>query len=443
MLISCVPQHFYGRQTEVDFILQGISAEEPRSFVINGPRKMGKSVLLHFLRHADGATRKLGSSLAKFQPGMSDSPLFFFYFDAYKLLADPILAALPGLLTRSRDFVERMGEDAVKIPTGKADPAALWEWTLNLFQQAAHRNIRLVLIFDHFDEAYRAMDYATEIHFRTLASHHALLFVTTQNLSGLKSVELKNSPLLSILKEWTLKLLGQQDGADLINRPAREALLPFSKSDAAFILDTAGTHPYLLTLVSEYLFSLHAENNAMESIIPVDKAIQKQISAQLLGLPAIQSFFELIMGQLSPGERAVLNQLLWSDAADIIDQQALVSLTTLHQLASLDLQNGRYRLFSELFADYLRLELDMSNLLRNIANQLSGYDGKLLLYLLDHPNQLCTFEQLGTDIWDNQDAKRAVEGSIHRLRKILEKDIGNSDMIQNVRGKGYKYLRTR
>ena len=438
MLFSMVPDHFFGRRAEIEFLLQGISTDEANSFVISGPRKLGKSALLQYFRHPEGALKKYADSLSKFQPGSSENPLFSFYFDAYKLSGEQVLAALPGLLARSRELSEKLGSP--KMSAGQSsDPAVYRKHLTELFQLAMDKNTRLVIFLDHFDTAYQSMDYPMDVFYRSLSSLHSLVFISSKSLSSLKSNVLQNSPLLSILKERMLKPLSAAEALELISRPASETGLPFSASDIEFIARTAGQHPYLLTLVCEFLFAYRLENPDSENIISADPAIQKQVCAQLLGLSPVNSLFQLIYGQLSENEQRVLILIASGKSIQAPDQTIATTLINQHRLVSIDLKTGNRKLFCELFHEHIRQTQLADKGIEMILANLSGYDGKLLTYLMAYPNETRTFKQISLDIWGKEDEKRAIEASIHRLRNILEENKENPDVIQNVRGQGYRY----
>ena len=61
---------------------------------------------------------------------------------------------------------------------------------------------------------------------------------------------------------------------------------------------------------------------------------------------------------------------------------------------------------------------------------------KLLKYFLQHPNEICTFENLHKVMWDFDEtiSPESLRAHIKNLRKHLDKD-----MIHNIRGHGYRF----
>ncbi|MBK1811280.1 response regulator transcription factor [Clostridium sp. YIM B02505] len=66
----------------------------------------------------------------------------------------------------------------------------------------------------------------------------------------------------------------------------------------------------------------------------------------------------------------------------------------------------------------------------------------LLLFLVDHPNQVFTASQLYEHVWgyDSIGDEKTVSIHIMRLRKKIEPDMKNPSLIVNLRGIGYKFV---
>ncbi|MGX7304634.1 response regulator transcription factor [Enterococcus columbae] len=67
---------------------------------------------------------------------------------------------------------------------------------------------------------------------------------------------------------------------------------------------------------------------------------------------------------------------------------------------------------------------------------------ELLVYLMEHPNQVFTASQLYEKIWgfDSYGDEKTVSVHIGRIRRKIEKDIKNPEYIINLRGIGYKFV---
>ncbi|CAB1261985.1 Transcriptional regulatory protein YvrH [Clostridiaceae bacterium BL-3] len=66
---------------------------------------------------------------------------------------------------------------------------------------------------------------------------------------------------------------------------------------------------------------------------------------------------------------------------------------------------------------------------------------ELLLFLVEHPNQVFTAGQLYENVWgyESMGDEQTVKVHINRLRKKVEPDLKNPSYIINIRGIGYKF----
>jgi DNA-binding response OmpR family regulator len=72
----------------------------------------------------------------------------------------------------------------------------------------------------------------------------------------------------------------------------------------------------------------------------------------------------------------------------------------------------------------------------------SNLEFKLLTLLVEHPNQVLTYDQMLDRVWGpNYDATSSVKQYIGRLRKKIEEDPKKPTLILTVRGVGYRYCR--
>ncbi|MDX2232155.1 MAG: two-component system response regulator RppA [Leptolyngbyaceae cyanobacterium bins.349] len=89
------------------------------------------------------------------------------------------------------------------------------------------------------------------------------------------------------------------------------------------------------------------------------------------------------------------------------------------------------------------LELDAANQLAYRAGreiELSEKESQLLEYLMRHPNQVVTHEQIHQHLWGeaSQPTSNALAAQIRLLRRKIERT-GESPLISTVYGKGYRF----
>ncbi len=78
---------------------------------------------------------------------------------------------------------------------------------------------------------------------------------------------------------------------------------------------------------------------------------------------------------------------------------------------------------------------------RDVEVDLAPREYDLLLYLIAHPQQVFSRQQLLDSVWgeDGFVDERTVDVHIRRLRKCVEEDPGNPRLLLTVRGAGYKF----
>lgn len=97
---------------------------------------------------------------------------------------------------------------------------------------------------------------------------------------------------------------------------------------------------------------------------------------------------------------------------------------------------GRYE-FDDVMVDCQRREVHKAGALQELTNR----EFRLLEYMLQHPSQLLTRDQLLSDIWgyDAYPTTRTVDNHILRLRKHIEPDPDHPRYIKTIRGAGYLF----
>jgi DNA-binding response OmpR family regulator len=91
-----------------------------------------------------------------------------------------------------------------------------------------------------------------------------------------------------------------------------------------------------------------------------------------------------------------------------------------------ELDFGRYQLFCK--GQPVRLE---------------GLPLQLLMYLAENPGQLITREQIAEKLWGNHvfvDVEQGINTAIRKVRKALNDDPVQSQLLQTVVGRGYRFV---
>jgi len=443
MLATFDPQMFFGRKSDIVPILQGVSSKNRSSFAIHGIRTIGKTSLLRYLCDPQGAVAKYGSVLGEYGPGRNGK-LQFCYIDFYVVRPNVIHGLYRGLL--SSEEVRRITALSSIEETDEHIPKpVLKELLEDALQTICNEGTRLVICMDHFDSALESMEAEDEVFLRYLATTYVSFVISTERtLHELKKERLISSPFLNLFVLRNIGLLDESEARELVQVVSAEGGNPFTPKELAFLLEAAGRQPYLLIMACEFYFKLRSEYPEVKDVLAREGKVQQQIMNSIEASPAVTELLVLLWNQLSEYEQNVLLKIATGQQADLEKQQPILNSLRQKALIYENLQEGKPRIFCELFRQYVlrqRQPVRMGRI-EEIMDSLAPLDRKLLEYLLARPNQVCTFEELLAEVWGDLNAsKRGLEAAIHRLRtRIQNIDMTGSLRIQNVRGKGYQYV---
>jgi hypothetical protein len=440
LLVSFEPQMFIGRALDVRTILLGVSSDEPRSFALHGVRTIGKTTLLKFLAHEQGAKERYRSTLVHYGIG-GDRTLKCVYINTYQLDGSAVLRAIYDELLRL-SLIRPADED---LAADSAEQTLLKE-TLLTQLRAKYYNAkeRLVICLDHFDKAFSSLKLPDDAFLRSLTNYQSFVFATEQRLAELRRDSNYVSPLVNVLSPRSIGLLTQPEAFELVEKPAARAGAPFSREEAQFLVATGGRQPYLLATLCDQYFAMRAENPELSKLLLEPRARQ-HLLAQIEASAPVEELFKFFWSLLDDGqetssrEQETLFKIAAGQEVDL--DRDKVAINRLLQLALIydNLESGRYCVFAELFGNYVRRSLGTG--IAQLGESLAPLDRRLFEYLLERPNQVCSIEELFSAVWSSAATnKRPLEAAIHRIRsKIQEFDAG-WDYIQNVRGQGYQYV---
>jgi hypothetical protein len=212
------PDMFFGRTVELDFIFSRLTGMQSVSIV--GERRIGKSSLLLEVQRS-GSTR-LGEEYR------------FVYLDAQGVTT---MAEFYGKLLRQLGHVGASHSDLEK----------------------AIQDCKLVACLDEFEKVCGNRAFTKDFFdvLRSLAqTHHLALVVGSQRslVELQKAGGIASSPFYNIFTTWTMGDLTPHEARELASKPAERAGIPFIDCEIDFALETAGLHPYRLTVLCYHLF---------------------------------------------------------------------------------------------------------------------------------------------------------------------------------------------
>lgn len=462
MLVSLQLDRFYGRRAEVSAIVRGVSASAPRSFAIDGIKTIGKTSLAQHVQAICANPVQAEGYQGDFEvygrPG--GKPLFFHCINCAYRDAESCLCTLVEDLLAKRELAQLIDPDIVRAVQSRLQPAPSevaaspergglsvgLKDALNLLLRAlARADIRLVVCLDDFDAAFRSLSRDDSIFLRSLVMIQAFLIVTERPLVELVDDVEIISTLILVLNHRSLPTLSESEARDLLTHPFHGSKDGFTDAEIQFLLATAGRQPYLLTLVAAYLYDRRLRDPDVPAMID-DLYIQERIQADMIEQPAIRQTLNLLLSRVKDlDEQVTLAQII--SGAEVSQLKRPAGLPRLRQkaLVSERLHEKRLVIFSELFRAYVARHLVVPETVDTeaVRQSVGPVDRQVLDYLMARSGQEVTFDELKQEVWGDADtSSRGLEAAIHRLRGAFVKHDpdGSWQYIQNVRGRGYRYV---
>ena len=448
---------FYGRDRIIFEIVQGVLAPQPQSFSVVGPKFIGKTHLLQHLAAEDGPL--LDEASADLRP-----PL---YRDGSRVIVTWIdcdwRSAQDDLIGWLYTSVQQHVRERAKIPVNwsriEANPSPshrLWQ----LAQELNARDLRLVLLLDNFDRVFenQLVHPETVDELRPLTMEMALLVATEQPLHDLDR-ELAASPLFNVMTQLFLGLLDTAATRTLLAAYSADA--PNVTALEEELTELTGMHPFMLRKLGDILLEVR-------QLFPVGATMPPAAQLPLLRLRLAEHgrlLFETTwkrLQRLSPRLRPesvdyLLRRLLAGTVplTDIPLEHAAALNWLINQAivtCCVQLRQNGYQFFTPLFGEFVARRMQPAPAPQPVAPQHNGLaaadldqftktEAALLRYFQAHQNETVTVDQLLADVWRRPDAtNRRVQEAIRRLRLQLEESDPPLGMIENDRGRGYRFI---
>jgi hypothetical protein len=318
---------------------------------------------------------------------------------------------------------------------------------------------RLFFLIDDFDLLLRGISNRDLDWLRSLATRYSenVAFVITSNdslvmltekLMQREAIETAVSPFANMFHNRPLALLTTAEAERLCGETAvAEGQSPLSTDDLEFLLHEAGRHPALLKIACGYLFE--GRQYAPDDEIYQDVASDVRLDEHVNWL------CRQLWQRRTRAEQAVLTTLLQSPKPE--PEPILLNRFKKH-LGLVESRSGKLALFADAFAYWLGRELGEGEVRGKTAVSsdeltylpdkrlvylddrevsLTALEGRLLAYLLAHPNEVCTAADLLENVWSAGKTPSVVEKGVNRLRLKIEQDPKRPRFILSARGEGY------
>lgn len=443
MLLTYDPASVFGWDNEIISMLQVVTKPEPSGHAIYGMPAIGKTTVLRFLKDKNGALRRYEEYVhPEYQPG-GDRRLVFVYLTFHH---DEGRASLFHRMKQALEeelHQQRIDTDGVVFSAEGLERGALVMRLRESLRQLSDQGIRVVYLLDDFDgPLLKYVDDDDDRLLRTLCDDAALIISTEIPISELRPDLGASSPLLGILRPEAIGLISEAAARQLIREPAQRVGVAMTADEEAFLIGTAGRHPFLLTVTCEIYFDMRLEYAEIGKLLQKAETRARfttQFHHRLGSLPHVHNLLVRLWGRLPDDERRTLDAMAQGKTAAVVGNIAARLVNK--GLAYWDLKAGTYRVFCQLFEEFIQQQYTEEDTevppeLFASAN-IPPIDRALLRYFLNNANKVLTFDELLDAVWvDSEKSKRALEAAVHRLRRSLKP----GEQIQNIRGVGYKFV---
>jgi hypothetical protein len=446
---------FYGRERLLREIVQGVLAPQPASFSLVGSKLLGKTQILNHLAAPAGPL--LDSDTADWRPPRFQDPgrIIVCKIDCdWSEAQEDLLGFTFQRLSRQVQHQERIGLNWPEIEAEEAIGRRLWRMT----QQLNEMDYRLVVLFDNFDSVFQrqllSLDAVDEL--RPLTMALAMVVATEQPLHDLDR-ELAASPLFNVMTQLFVGLLETDAACSWLDAYA-SYFSPIAEMRDD-LLEVTGSHPYLLHRIGDIL-------PEVQQMLPDESAADAEELFPLIRLRLAEHgrlLFTTLWRKLQQPPRRVPAEAVLALMARLLEgplptkavsREHFAILNWLINQAMVTYTAAGYQLFSPLFAEFLAARITQSAPAVQVAppppshlessgiyERLTKTEAALLRYFEKHSDQVIPAQQLLEDVWKRPDAStRRVQEAIRRLRIQLEEEPTPLGVIENERGRGYRFV---
>lgn len=454
--MDSAPKPFFGRQNLVREIVQGVLADYPQDYALVAPKFCGKTRILDYLASEEGPLRSRRDSSLRPER----------FHDPSRIVIVPVDCKRPDVKENLRQHLaeklsvqlrqeQPFAVDWDRVPAENAPSQRL----LELASQANRAEFRIVFLLNNFDAVlegrHLTQDQLNEL--RPLTSELALVIGSRQPLYDI-DIQLAASSLFNVMSTQFVGLLEPEAAKEWIVS-YRTVFPELSEKFTEPLAHITGRHPFLLARLRETLLEV---GKMLPTDEPWDMAALDLITLRLAehGQLLFATLNQTLQDAPTRVPQTTVNELLSKmidgplpQAAVTPEQKAAVSW--LINQAVVTYEDQAYRLFTPLFADFLRHRTLMREARRGSPpaskmdtpsqtgdTALPRIEAELLRYLSQRANEVVSSPELLVAVWKLPAAtsERRVQEAIRRLRNHLKAQTPPIGVIENERGQGYRFV---
>lgn len=454
---------FWGRQDEIRWLTGKLGGQVPQNCNVIGEPRIGKtSLLYHVYQQKTGLPAEMAGVYVWVR--LVELPAHNSR-EFWRLMLGRLQVAVGHLSAKS----------AVPLPDNERDVFDVLDEEIDriLLDTGVER---IVFLIDDFDLLVGGVTKHDLDWLRALASRYgaSLSFVISSSEPLVKLCdaiveESGVSPFPNLFHSYWLGLLDQEGAEALFKQAAEEAGLALMPESVSFLLEEAGRHPDLLKMACEKFLDVCGESPVQSggetAVIPCYALARTEIRLD----EHVNWLCRQLWQRRSPEQQTALAELA-AGKTDIADPIIAAQLT--RRLGLVQGVAGNLYLFADIFRYWIQQETGTLPLLSTgvLASEatskesvvlvfdhqveqrlvkiegreirLTKLDNRLLAYLLEYADQICSPEDLLENVWGAGKQKSVVEKGINRLRNKVEVDPKRPRYILSARGEGY-ILRTK
>jgi hypothetical protein len=441
--MTAVDRPFFGRTRILRELSDGLRTDPPRSYALIGPTLIGKTRLLHEL------TAPHGPVMAD---DLSEHSSFPLTIDCLRSETERSLAA------HVLDQMTRRGNMSDTSQPIEHPPEGIYE--LERAIQATTRRLtdagaRPVVLLDNLDAPLSASSAASQVaaDLDRLMQQMPIVVTSKQPLPDAYA-EADGANVFDGMTQLFVGLMEEEAGLHFLT--SYLGRWPRLESVTTELVAMTGLHPYLLDRLA-YALEDTQGRLAQGQILAAEHLPLIRMRLAEHARPLFMSLWQELQ---SPPQRVnvrilmpLLDDMLRSPVPidETSDDQATELNWLINQAVVVYGAQG-YELSCPLFADFLRKRVGASSGPRmrrtgvassdsRFASSLTKTESALLHYFQENSNEVLSPEELLADVWNRPDASpRRVQEAIRRLRLRLDEAVPPVGVIQNERGRGYRFV---